>query len=155
MWRMKVTAISLVALSALIFGSVVAYAGWGWNARVDVGGSLISTQWTVTGDEDGAADYKAKITITVPNEAEASVVEAAQNRTETVKIVHSDDLECTADGMINAMVSYKVSHRGGGDAGENVEVEVSEVDGGALGSNTGSLKETITVNVQIEGTCNG
>ena len=116
MWRMKVTAVSLVVLGALIFGSVVAYAGWGWNAEVNIGGSGIHTYWTVENDEDGSTDYRARITVTIPKEADASIVEVAPNRIEKVRILHSGDLECTPEGiMVN--VVYKVTHKGGSGGG--------------------------------------
>ena len=44
MLRLKVTAVSLVVLGALLFGSVVAYAGWGWNAKADIEGTKISNK---------------------------------------------------------------------------------------------------------------
>ena len=77
MLRMKLTAATLVVLGALLFGSMVAYAGWSWNAKVDIGGTKVSTSWSVTDDTNGACDPgKAYLfssrtyTITDPAEAE-------------------------------------------------------------------------------------
>ena len=43
MWQMKATAVTVLVLGSLMFGAVVAYAGWSWNAKVDIGGTKVST----------------------------------------------------------------------------------------------------------------
>ncbi|MDA0264419.1 MAG: hypothetical protein O3A93_09035 [Chloroflexi bacterium] len=149
---MKAIAISVVVLGALLFGAVIAYAGWGWNAKVDVNGTVVSTAWTVVGDEDGANNYRAKIKITVPEDADAEIVETAVG-IEKVSLRSSKKLQCTEAGA-ESTVSYKVKHVGDGEPGDHVEVTVSQVSGGAvLASASGSLGETITVNALIPGVC--
>ena len=147
MWRMKALAISVVVLGALLFGAVVAFAGWTWNAKVDVGGTVISTAWNV----DGANEYKAKIKVSVPEEADLALVEIASD-VERVKLRHDDDLNCTADG-IETTVEYKIKPKSGHTAGEAVTVTVSVVGGEQLASAVGVLKKTITLNVLVPGTC--
>ena len=48
----------------MISGS--AFAGWGWNAKTNIGGVKVSTRWSVTGDKYGASRYRTKIVLTVP-----------------------------------------------------------------------------------------
>ena len=92
MWRTKVTAVSLVVLGALLFGPVVAYAGWGWNAKVDIGGTKISTFWALTDDKNGAGDYHAEITLQVPVNVAVDVIKVAPR--ENLKVIYTDEV-CT------------------------------------------------------------
>ena len=149
MWRMKLLAITVVVLGALLFGAVVAYAGWTWNAKVDVEGTKISTSWSVA--KGGKARYQAAITVAVPAKAVVDVVEVA--RSETVEVVHTGDLECS-DGVVNAVVSYVITGNGHGD---DVSVSVNQVGGDNenYGSATGKTGESISVAVAIPGTCSG
>lgn len=146
MWHMKVLAVSVVVLGALLFGAVVAYAGWGWNAKVDIEGTRISTSWSVD-DVTGAKDYHAEITITVPEGTDTNVVKVAP--TENVTIV--DDLEGVT--CADATVKYVVT--GAGDGA--VSVSVDRIGGGNsernYGTVAGSLGETLTVD--ISALCNG
>lgn len=148
MWRMKALAISVVVLGALLFGAVVAYAGWSWNAKADIEGTTISTSWSVA--QGGKAQYNAEITIEVPANASIEVVERAPN--ETVEIVHTAD-RCSA-GVIDVVVSYVITGTG---HGENVSVSVNEAgrNGQNYGSGSGELGSTISVNASIAGTCSG
>ena len=153
MWRMKVSAISLVVLGALIFGSVVAYAGWSWNAKVDIGGTKISTSWTVDNDKNGAADYHAEITIEVPNNVDWKVIKVAPR--EAVNVVPNGDLKCS-DGVINAVVTYVITNVGDGD-GTAVSASVDRVGGGGKANyvtGTGSIGEAFSLDVVMKGECN-
>lgn len=146
MWRMKLLAITVVVLGALLFGAVVAYAGWTWNAKVDVEGTTISTSWSVA--HGGKAQYHAEIVITVPANAVVEVVEVA--RSETVTVVHTGE-QCSA-GVIDAVVTYVVTGEG---HGTDVSVSVNQVGGGNYGSAQGTLGILISVNAAISGECSG
>ena len=148
MWRMKALAISVVVLGALLFGAVVAYAGWSWNAKADIEGTTISTAWSVA--QGGKAQYNAAITIEVPANASIDVVEVASN--ETVNVVHTDQL--CASGVIDAVVSWVVTGNGHGDA---VSVSVNEAgrNGQSYGSASGTVGSAISVNAAIAGECSG
>lgn len=150
MWRMKVTAVSLVVLGALVFGSVVAYAGWGWNAKIDIEGTKISTSWSVTDDKNGAADYHAEITVAVPSGTDVNVIKTAP--TENVNL--ADGGACSG-GNLTAVVTYLVTSEGGD--GSAVSVSVDRVGGGGTynyGSATGSVGTPVSMNVVIDGGCN-
>ena len=145
MWRMKTLAVSVVVLGALLFGAVVANAGWGWNAKIDVEGTTISTSWSVA--QGGKAQYQAEITIAVPRNASVDVVEASDN--ETVTVVHTNK-RCSR-GDIDAAVSYLITGTGHGD---DVSVAVIQVgDGENLGSETGKVGSPISVNFSVPGDC--
>ncbi len=146
MWRMKALAISVVVLGALLFGAVVANAGWGWNAKADVEGTTISTAWSVA--HGGKVQYHADITITVPSNANVEVVEIASS--ETVTVVHTGQ-QCS-DGVIDAVVTYLITGNGHGD---QVSVSVNQVGGGSYGSAQGTLGIPISVNAAIAGECSG
>ncbi len=147
MWRMKTIAISVVVLGALLFGAVVAYAGWSWNAEVDIEGTTVSTAWSVA--KGGKAQYHAAITVTVPRDASVNVVEVASS--ETVNVVHTEEA-CTG-GVINTVVTYLITGTGHGD---EVSVSVNQTDGDQnYGSATGTVGTPISVNVAIPGDCSG
>ena len=148
MWRMKTMAVSVVVLGALLFGAVVANAGWGWNAKVDVEGTTISTSWSVA--KGGKAQYDAAITIALPRKAAWEVVEVADN--ETVTVVHTNQ-RCSG-GNIDAVVTYLVTGTGHGD---DVSVSVNQAGRGGqnFGSGTGKLGSPISVNISIPGACSG
>jgi len=145
---MKALAVSVVVLGALLFGAVVAYAGWGWNAKADIEGTTIGTAWSVA--NGGKAQYDAVITITVPANASVNVTEVASS--ETVTVVHTGD-RCSV-GTIDAVISYLITGDGNGD---DVSVSVNEVGGAGVnfGSAEGKLGSTITVNASIPGECSG
>ncbi len=147
MWKLKSLAISVVVVGTLLFGAVVAYAGWGWNAKVDVEGTKISTGWSVA--KGGKSQYQAAITISVPANADVSVYEVA--RSETVSVVHTDQL--CSNGAVDATITYLVTGRG---HGKDVSVSVDEAGrrGQNFGSATGTLGTPISVNVAIPGDCN-
>jgi hypothetical protein len=148
MLRMKVLAITVVVLGALMFGAVVAYAGWTWNAKADIEGTTISTAWSVS--NGGKAQYQAEITITVPANAVVEVVEVASS--ETVTVVHTGD-QCSG-GVINVVVNYLITGDGNGD---DVSVSVSEVggDGESYGSAEGTVGTPVSVSAAISGECSG
>lgn len=149
MWRMKVTVVTIVMLGTLMFGAVVAYAGWGWNAKVDIDGTKISTSWAVD-DVSGARDYHAEITVGVPSGTDASIIKTAP--TENVMLV--DGGSCS-NGVINAVVTYMITSDGGD--GTDVSVSVDRVGGGGkhnYGSGEGTVGSLISVMVEIDGDCN-
>ena len=147
MWRMKTLAISVVVLGTLLFGAMVAYAGWSWNAKADIEGTTVSTAWSVA--KGGKAQYQAAITIAVPANASVDVVEVASN--ETVTVVHTNR-RCSGK-TINAVVTYVIT---GGGHGDGVSVSVNGVDNGEnYGSASGSLGTAISVNAAISGECSG
>ena len=146
MWKMKTMAISVVVLGALLFGAVVANAGWGWNAKVDVEGTTISTSWSVA--QGGKTQYQAAITVAVPAKADVNVVEVADN--ETVTVVRTRG-RCSRNGTIDAVVTYLITGNGHGD---DVSVSVDQADGESYGSGTGKVGSPISVNVSIPGDCN-
>lgn len=148
MWRMKALVVSVVVLGALLFGAVVAYAGWSWNAKADVEGTTISTTWSVA--NGGKAHYGAEITITVPSNAKVNVIEVAPN--ETVTVVHANG-RC-APGAIDAVVTYLITGDGNGD---DVSVTVDQAGGAGanFGSAEGTVGSTISVNASIPGSCTG
>ena len=45
MSRFKLLVMTVGVLGVILFGAVVAHAGWGWNAEIDVEGVEIRTQW--------------------------------------------------------------------------------------------------------------
>lgn len=146
MWRIKALAISVVVLGALLFGAVVAYAGWSWNAKVDIEGTKISTSWSVA--NGGKVQYGAAITIAVPANAIVDVFEVADN--ETVTVVHTRK-RCSA-GVINAVVTYLITGTGNGN---DVSVSVDEVGGANYGSAEGTVGTAVSVNAAIAGECSG
>ena len=152
MLRLKVTAVSLVVLGALLFGSVVAYAGWGWNAKIDVGGTTVRTAWTTQHNHSGStSDISAKITVVVPIGANVAVLESAPN--ETILLESSAALSCTENG-IETIVKYEVSHSGDAKVKDRVRVVVSTPeDHQRLAAAKGVWGETISVNVVIAGNC--
>ena len=150
MWRMKVTVVSVAMLSALLFGAAVAYAGWGWNAKVDIGGTKVSMSWTVTDDVNGAADYQAEIMLEVPSNVDVNVVKVAPS--ENLTWDHNDELQCS-DGEIDALISYFVTGDGNGS---NVAVSVDRVGGGGqwnYGSASGPVGTLVSLPVTIAGQC--
>lgn len=148
MWRMKTLAVSVVVLGALLFGAVVANAGWGWNAKVDIEGNTISTSWSVA--KGGKAQYQAAITIAVPVSAAVKVVEVADS--ETVEVVRTHG-RCS-DGTIDVVVTYLITGTGHGDDA-SVSVDQPGRGGENYGSETGKVGSPISVNFSIPGDCNG
>ncbi|PKB71342.1 MAG: hypothetical protein BZY87_05665 [SAR202 cluster bacterium Io17-Chloro-G6] len=148
MWRMKVTAVSVVVLGALLFGAVVAYAGWGWNAKVDIEGTKVSTSWSVD-DVSGAKGYHADIKVAVPSGTDVNVIKTAP--TENVDVVEGGSC---SDGVVTAVVTYVVSSVGGN--GTDVSVSVDRVGHGSehYGHDSGSLGDSLSVNVSVDGECN-
>ena len=142
---------SLIAVAAvavlLLVAAGVALAmddwGWWWNAQVDVEGTVVKTEWTV--DEgfplDAADDYKAKITITLPEGADAEILSQAYN--ETVILKSDDDLECTTDG-VEAKFKFKVTPLEPVEACSDHVVEIAlNVNGQWIAMSTGVLNESI------------
>jgi len=127
---------------------VVANAGWGWNAKVDVEGTIISIYWSVA--NGGKAQYRAAITIAVPANASVDVIEVASN--ETVTVVHTNQ-RCSK-GAIDAVVTFVITGDGNG-SGVLVSVDQVSGDNENYGSASGITGSAISVNVAISGTCTG
>jgi len=127
---------------------VVANAGWGWNAKVDVEGTIISIYWSVA--NGGKAQYRAAITIAVPANAWVDVIEVASN--ETVTVVHTNQ-RCSK-GAIDAVVTFVITGDGNG-SGVLVSVDQVSGDNENYGSASGTTGSAISVNVAISGTCTG
>jgi hypothetical protein len=139
-----------------LFGAAVVHAGWSYNAHVNVENAKVGLGWAVTDDTNGAADYSALITLTLPEGANATVGKVAPN--ETVVLNSSAGLTCGPDG-IQANVAYKVSPLGGA-TGAQVAVTVATVagqkpaaTGDVLGAGTGQVGEDISIRVLIPGSC--
>ena len=66
MRRIKVLAVSMVALGVLLLGIDLAYTGPDSNAKVNVEGTVVSIPWIVIDDANSAADYHPTIAISVP-----------------------------------------------------------------------------------------
>ena len=147
MWRMKILVVSVVVLGALLFGAAVAYAGWSWNAKINIEGTKISTSWSVD-DVTGAKGYHAKLTVAVPSGTDVNVIKTAP--TENVIVVLGGSC---SDGAINAVVTYEVTSVGG--AGSDVSVSVDQVGHGSThyGDGAGGIGDKIPVNVRIAGAC--
>ena len=148
MWRMKVITVTVVVLGALMFGAMVAYAGWGWNAKVDIEGTKVSMSWAVTDDVSGAADYHAKITLTVPSGTDVNVIKVSP--TEDVFVLPGGS--CSG-GMISGMVTYVVTSEVGD--GSAVSVSVDQVGRGKThyGHADGAVGDEISVDVNFPGNC--
>ena len=127
---------------------MVANAGWGWNAKVDVEGTIISIYWSVA--NGGKAQYRAAITIAVPANALVDVIEVASN--ETVTVVHTNQ-RCSK-GAIDAVVTFVITGDGNG-SGVLVSVDQVSGDNENYGSASGTTGSAISVNVAISGTCTG
>ncbi len=127
---------------------MVANAGWGWNAKVDVEGTIISIYWSVA--NGGKAQYRAAITIAVPANASVDVIEVASN--ETVTVVHTNQ-RCSK-GAIDAVVTFVITGDGNG-SGVLVSVDQVSGDNENYGSASGTTGSAISVNVAISGTCTG
>jgi len=148
MLRMKVTAVSLVVLGALLFGSVVAYAGWGWNAKANIEGTKISMSWAVTDDTNGAADYHAEITVAVPDGTDIDVFKVSP--TETVEVV--DGGSCSG-GTVHAVVTYVVTSLGGDGSAVSVSVDQVGKAKEHFGHDSGVLGQSLSVEVDVPGNC--
>ena len=148
MWRMKVTVVSVVVLGALLFGAVVAYAGWGWNAKVNIEGQMVSTSWTVEG-ANGSTDHNALIEMYVPENADVTIVKVGHKR-EVFNLYHVEGLECNADGSVDVKVDYTIDGSGSG----KVSAAVNRVKGKMeYAAGTGNLGETISLRFNMPGNC--
>ena len=83
-------------------------AGWSWNAKADVEGTTISTYRSV--GNGGKAQYRAAITIAVPANASADVIEGVSN--ETVIVVHTNQ-RCSKEA-IDGVVAFVITGDGNG-----------------------------------------
>ncbi len=148
MWRMKSMMVLGVVAAVFVLGAVVAYGHWWWNSQIDVEGADVRTVWTVTDDTED--DYTTVITVALPPDAVAEIIEVASN--EVVTLITDDDLHCRAS-TIDAQVTYVVT-AGPTATGTEAEVWVT-ADGVELGRKTGGLGVAIHLDVDIPGTCSG
>ena len=125
MFKMRSLLVAGVVLGVLVFGVTTVHGIWWWNAKFDVGGSMISTRWSVN-DPNGSQDYHASITLTLPRDA-GDVRIIAQKRNETVDLQYSKKLKCSG-GKMQARVQYNVVAQddgvGGVPDGDRVRVRV-------------------------------
>ena len=144
MWRFRSLAILGVMAVVLLVGTVVVYAGeWWWNAQIKVEGVEVRTVWTVNAD-DRSSNYRAAITIVLPEGAQAALNELASN--ETVTFATDAGLTCNSNSVA-ATVIYNVTALNGA-TGNRAKVD-AVVDGVRLGWHTGALGEDIAVDVEI------
>ncbi|MBF8267142.1 MAG: hypothetical protein HW388_650 [Dehalococcoidia bacterium] len=144
MWRIRSLAVLGVLVGMLLFGATVAYAGWYWNARVNVEGTTVRTIWSVAGDNDGSNNYAAAIGILLPEGAQATLISKVDQ--ETVTIGTDPSLECDSE-EIEGVVTYNVTPLTK-EVGRMVRVTV-KADGVSIGQGVGRLGEDIRVDVSI------
>ena len=135
----------------MIVGASVAYAGWGWwwNAEIELEGLELRTAWTVDGgeDSDAADDYHARIKVSLPGDARATIVTTADQ--ETVVIKKSKGLRCGPNGL-QASVQYKARSVEKIDlqARHRVQTRVT-LDGKLVGEKSGRHNESITIRFNV------
>ena len=152
MWRLKVLALTAMVLGVILVGTVVVYAGWDWNAQLEVEGTDVRTQWTVNGGEPAgsADDYSALIHVMLPKEAAVSVIAVADS--ESLVLNQTGGLDCSADG-IEGRVKINVSAQGGDPNGEATLTVTA--NGHVVGQASGPVGSNITLDVTIPGVCSG
>ena len=144
MWRLRTMVVLAVFAGVLIFGATVAYGKWHWNARIDVEGTVIRTDWAV--DEIGSPDdYYASIVVTLPSDAQVGDIEPLSNEDVTIK--RSDKLQCVSAG-VEAKVAYKIEATKA-VKGNQVDVTVITTEDQVLGEKTGKIGKKIKLNVLI------
>ncbi len=132
--------------------SGLAFAGWGWNAKINIGGVKVSTRWSVTNDEHGASRYRTKIVLTIPAKVDASIYELSPEM-ETVEIARDDALMDRGHNL-EARVEFTVAPNHLAD-GRHVEVAVVRLDGDdhqgeqVLASGSGPVGTEISLAVVI------
>lgn len=144
MSRIRLMVAAGVIAAVLLVGAAVAYAGWWWNAQIDVQGTTLRTIWSVTGDEDGSTNYFANINVALPQGVAATVL--SQAATESVSFSSDSGLAC-GSGSIESIVSFNVAALDGA-VGKRVKVTVTANDM-PIGHGNGSLGEDIGVTVSI------
>ena len=148
MKRFKAFLVLGVLVGTLIFGLTMAYGVWWWNSTVDVEGSELRTVWEILDDADCAYCYSADVTIRVPKEANAEVVEQGTN--ESVSIQKTKKLDCLSNGIettVNASISGQA-----GATGTQAKVTLI-VDGAVVSEQTGAVGSTISQDIVLPSTC--
>lgn len=138
-----------------VFISGSAFAGWGWNAKTEIGGVKVSTRWSVTADKHGASRYRTKIVLTVPPKVDASIYELSPEM-ETVEITRDNALRDRGHNL-EARVGFTVApnHHAAHSVGCHVEVAVVRLDGDdcqgeqVLASGSGPVGTEISLDVVI------
>ncbi len=125
-----------------------------WNAHVHMDrarAKWVGLGWGVPGDNT-PTHYQASITLTAPDEANATVGKVGPN--ETVALRGSPELPCGPDG-IEIEVIYRVSAKDGAE-GSEVEISIAEnagqkamPTGDVLAQGTGRIGEDIIVRAVI------
>ena len=150
MWKFKSLAVTVVLLGVLVFGAVVAQAGWHWNSAIDVEGVEIRTQWKVVDDQGhetlAGEDFSffAEIEADFPAAANATIVEQAT--TESVLISYDRDFQCKEDGF-EAEFFYKVT--ASGPVAGNKVIATIKVNGEPQSEVTGHLGERLELQLFI------
>lgn len=131
-----------------------------WNAHVHLdtaNAQWVGLGWGVSDDEPGnPLDYEARITVSAPPQAHASVGKQAPN--ETVILVNTNELPC--GNPIEIDVTYNVVSVNGPARGSQVDIRVAQHAGQAdpnagnvLAQATGAVGDDITVHVAVPGSC--
>jgi hypothetical protein len=131
-----------------------------WNAHVHMDGAnakWMGLGWGIPDDSHGdPMDYQAIITVTAPDEANATVGKVGRN--ETVALRSSAELPCGPDGIV-VEVTYSVSAKDGAE-GRQVEFNIAEnagqkgtPTGAVLAHGSGLIGEDIVVPVVVPGSC--
>ena len=150
MWRFRLLVMTVVVLGVLLFGAVVAHAGWSWNSQINVEGVEVRTEWTVVDDQTGqsydseSASFHTTITATFPTNAVVEVLATAD--TESVEVQRDGNLQCKADG-VEAEFVYNVSS--GVGVNTNKMVATIYAGGQYLDEVTGHLDENLKFQVMI------
>lgn len=106
-----------------------------WNAHVTVGGAKVGLGWRVVDDPADRRDYRATITVTLPNGPTFSL-DTEHAQWETVPPPIRDPRLTCEPNAIQAEVTYLVTPTAGA-TGRRVEVKIAKVSG--LGRATGRI----------------
>ena len=148
MWRTRSIVVLGVLAGVLIFGAVAAYAGWQWNAALDVNGSELRTVWEITDSNESLYSYSADFRVLVPKKADATIIEQATNETVTIK--KTKKMKCLSNGT---EVEVKATiDAGPGATGTQAKVTLYE-DGVAISQKSGAVGQTITQKVVLSSNC--
>ena len=148
MWRLRFLVTMVTLVGALIFGIAIAQGFWWWNSTVDVEGSELRTVWEVLDDADCSYCYFADVTIRVPKEAKAQVIDQGTN--ENVSVQKTKKLDCLSNGIettVNATVSGQ-----GAATGTQAKVTLI-VNGTVVSEKTGAVGSTISQGIVLPSTC--
>ena len=138
------TIVVLLGVALTLVTVQAAFAGWFWNAHLDVDGSVVRLVWSVD-DELNPDTYRANLTLEHPKGIDASVVSTLTDQ-ETVHVRQSPRLQVTEAG-IEVIATFKVVALNGSDPGEVTASVVA--DGVVLASETGDVRESIVIRTTL------